>query len=158
MAADGLPPEHRGTMQETQEEFGLQMPEPGIAQNEESLQNAHVLAQIARDYRGNDTLLLDMREITPIVDYFVITTANSNRQMNAMAEEADRVMKKRGLPKVGGEGEDAASVWLLRDYGDAVLHVFTPEGRELYDLEGLWADARRIEISTGQAAPTPTDV
>ncbi|MBI1310549.1 ribosome silencing factor [bacterium] len=115
--------------------------------------NAKLLAQIASDYRGQDTLLLDMRKITPIVDYFVITTATSNRQMNAMAEEADRVMKKRGLRKLGGEGDDAASVWLLRDYGDAVLHVFTPEGRELYDLEGLWADARRVEWATGRPVP-----
>lgn len=133
-------------MLEIQEEPGPQMAAPGIDQADESLQNAQLLAQIASDYRGQDTLLLDMREITPIVDYFVIATATSNRQMNAMAEEADRVMKKRGLRKLGGEGDDAASVWLLRDYGDTVLHVFTPEGRELYDLEGLWADARRVEF------------
>jgi ribosome-associated protein len=139
-------------MLEIQEESGLQMAESGAAQADESFENAKLLAQIASDYRGQDTLLLDMREITPIVDYFVITTAAVSRQMNAMAEEADRVMKKRGLPKLGGEGDDAASVWLLRDYGDAVLHVFTPEGRELYDLEGLWADARRVEFGVAPQA------
>lgn len=139
-------------MIEIKEESGLQMAEPGTDQSDDVLENARLLAQIASDYRGQDTLLLDMRAITPIVDYFVITTATSNRQMNAMAEEADRVMKKRGLRKLGGEGDDAASVWLLRDYGDAVLHVFTPEGRELYDLEGLWADARRVEFRSTPSA------
>ena len=109
------------------------------------LENALIVTRIADDFRGQNTQLLDMREITPIVDYFVITTATSNRQMKAMAEEASRVMKQRGFRKIGSEGEEAGSVWLLHDYGDILLHVFTEEGRETYDLEGLWADAKRVD-------------
>lgn len=114
---------------------------------DESLETARLLAQIADDYKGTDTVVLDMRSITSICDYFVLTTANSNRQRRALGEEVDRVMKKRGQPRLGSEGQEAESVWLLHDYGDAVLHVFAPEGRELYDLERLWADAPRIELS-----------
>lgn len=113
---------------------------------DESLDTARLLAQIADDYKGTNTVVLDMRSITSICDYFVVTTANSNRQRRALGEEVDRVMKKRGQPRLGSEGQDAESVWLLHDYGDAVLHVFSPEGRELYDLERLWADAPRIEL------------
>ena len=114
---------------------------------DESLDTARLLAQIADDYKGTDTIVLDMREITSICDYFVVTTATSNRQRRALGEEVDRVMKKRGQPRLGSEGQEAESVWLLHDYGDAVLHVFSPEGRELYDLERLWADAPRVELS-----------
>lgn len=114
---------------------------------DESLETARLLAQIAEDYKGTDTVLLDMRGITSICDYFVMTTATSNRQRKALGEECDRVMKQRGQPRLGSEGQEAESIWLLHDYGDAVLHVFAPEGRELYDLERLWGDAPRVELT-----------
>lgn len=106
--------------------------------------DALIVARIADDFRGADILLLDMRKITPIVDFFVIATASSKRQMKALAEETDVVMKKRGSARRGAEGE-GESVWMLRDYGHVVLHVFTPEGRQLYALENLWADAPQID-------------
>ena len=124
-----------------------------IPQTDAAIENALIVTRIADDFRGSNTLLLDMREVTPIVDYFVITTATSNRQMKAMAEESSRVMKKRGFRKLGAEGDEASSTWLLHDYGDIVLHVFTEEGRELYDLEGLWADARRVDWQPSQNTP-----
>lgn len=108
-----------------------------------TIEDALLVARIADDFRGADILLMDMHKITSIVDYFVIATANSKRQMKAMAEEADVVMKKRGSPRLGAEGE-GETVWMLRDFGDVVLHIFTPEGRELYALEELWADAPRL--------------
>lgn len=109
-----------------------------------SLSNGLVAARIADDFRARDILLLDMRSITPITDFFVIATTTSVRQMKALAAEVDIVMKKRGNPKVGAEGE-GDTIWMLRDYGDVVLHVFTPTGRELYSLEDLWSDAKRVD-------------
>ena len=106
--------------------------------------DALIVARVADDFRGADILLLDMRKITPIVDFFVIATASSKRQMKALAEETDIVMKKRGSARRGAEGE-GESVWMLRDYGHVVLHVFTPEGRQLYALENLWADAPKVD-------------
>lgn len=86
-----------------------------------------------------------MTQVTPIVDFFVVTTATSGRQMRAIAEEVEQLMKKRGSrPRVGVEGRDSET-WILQDYGDIVLHVFSSAGRELYDLEHLWADAPQVD-------------
>ncbi len=123
---------------------------PVQSQVDQSLDNALLAARIADDFRGKDTLLLDMREITAIVDYFVITTTGSSRQMKALAQEADLVMKKRGSPRLGAEGE-GETVWMLRDYGDVVLHIFSPEGRELYSLEDLWGDAPQVDWTEDEA-------
>lgn len=102
-------------------------------------------AQACADLKGKDSLVLDMTSVTPIVDFFVVTTATSGRQMRAIAEEVEQLMKKRGSrPRVGVEGRDSET-WILQDYGDIVLHVFSPDGRELYDLEHLWADAPVVE-------------
>lgn len=96
------------------------------------------------DFRGQNTLVLDLTGVTPIFDYFVITTATSRRQMAAIAEETDRVMKADGERPRGVEGADS-STWILQDYGDIVVHVFAPDARTMYDLEHLWADARRVD-------------
>ena len=85
-----------------------------------------------------------MTNVTPIVDYFILTTGTSRRQMHAIAEEVDRVMNDHASQKIGIEGYDTGS-WILQDYGDTVLHVFTPETRILYDLEHLWADALQVD-------------
>jgi ribosome-associated protein len=88
--------------------------------------------------------VLDLRELTAVFDFFVITTGTSRRQMHAIAEEVDRVMQGLGSHRRAIEGYQQ-SIWILQDYGDVVLHVFTEEARQLYDLEGLWADAKRID-------------
>jgi ribosome-associated protein len=113
-------------------------------QKRKSLHRACLTAKIAGDYRGKETLVLDMTEVTPIVDFFIITTGSNRRQMHAIAEEVDRVMKEQDSKRIGLEGYEG-SEWVLQDYGDTVLHVFSPESRALYDLEHLWADATRID-------------
>ena len=122
------------------------MPVTENSQVDETLEIARLVARISDDFRGKDILVLDMRPITPIVDFFVIATANSQRQMKALGEEVARVMKKRGQQRLGEEGTEGDGVWVLQDFGDVVLHVFSQEGRELYDLEGLWADAPRVDV------------
>jgi ribosome-associated protein len=114
-----------------------------------SLAHAIRCAQIADEYRGEDTLVLDLTSVTAILDFFVITTASSKRQMNAIADEVDRVLKAEGSSRLGREGREGTS-WVLHDYGDIVLHVFTPETRELYDLEHLWADAKHVDWKQDQ--------
>jgi len=109
-----------------------------------SLEDACLCAKIADEFRGEDTLVLNLTKVTPIFDYFVITTATSRRQMHAIAEEVDRVLEERGSTRLGIEGYEQ-STWILQDYGDVVLHVFEPESRGIYDLEGLWADTARID-------------
>lgn len=109
-----------------------------------ALADACRCAQIAEDFRGKETIVLDLTEITPIVDFFVITTGASPRQLRSLAEEVRQVMKAQHNPPLGIEG-DEQSAWILQDYGDVVLHAFLPEARALYDLEHLWADAPRVD-------------
>ena len=111
-----------------------------------SLDNARSAARAADELRGQDIVVLDLTTLTSIVDFFVVVTATSQRQMHAIADEVNRLLKRdRGNPRLNIEGYRTAGNWLLTDYGDVVVHVFTAEGRKLYDLEQLWADAPRIE-------------
>ena len=112
-------------------------------QRQHALEQACLCAQVADRFRGQDTVVLDLTDVTPIVDYFVITTGTNPRQMAAIAEEANRTLKADGAKRMGVEGQESS--WILQDYGDVVLHIFTPESRKLYDLEHLWADAQHID-------------
>ena len=101
-------------------------------------------AKVAEELKGKETIVLDLTAVTPIMDFFVITTATSGRQMRAIAEEVEMLMKANGSrPRVGVEGRESET-WILQDFGDIVLHVLSPEGREMYDLEHLWADAPQV--------------
>jgi ribosome-associated protein len=109
-----------------------------------ALENARHCARIADDNRGRDILLLDLRQATPLVDYFVIITATSRRLGRAISEEIDKEMKRRGELKIGLEGSEEGR-WTLIDYGDFVVHVFSPEARAYYALEEIWGDAPRLD-------------
>jgi ribosome-associated protein len=120
-----------------------------------ALERARVCARIADDNRGKDILLLDLRQITPLVDFFVIVTAVSRRQNHAIAGEIDQAMKKLGEAKLGIEGSEEGR-WTLIDYGDFVVHVFSPEDRAYYALEEVWGDAPRLDWQAppaGEPAP-----
>ncbi len=73
--------------------------------------------------------------------------------MRAIADEVDRVLREQGAERLGLEGYET-STWLLQDYGDIVLHIFTPEARGIYDLEHLWGDAPRVDWRTACNEPT----
>ena len=88
-------------------------------------------------------VLLDLRKLTSIVDYFVIATGTSRRQIHSMADEIDEAMNSAGDQKLGIEGY-GESHWVLLDYGDVVVHLFDEEKRLYYDLENLWGDAPRV--------------
>lgn len=115
-----------------------------------SLANACTAARIADELRGKKIVVLDMTEQTSIVDFFIIVTGTSSRQLHAIADEVNRKLKHEdGNRRLSIEGYRTGGNWILTDYGDVVLHVFTPEGRQLYALEQLWADAKRIDWRTG---------
>jgi ribosome-associated protein len=109
-----------------------------------SLRHACLCARIADEYRGRDTIVLDLTQVTPIFDFFVLSTATSARQMRAIAEDVERVLSAEGSHPLSTEGTTSAT-WVLQDFGDVVLHLFTPEARKLYDLEHLWADAAPVD-------------
>ena len=114
---------------------------------EASLQLAKAAAQTAAENRGQDVLILDMRKLTAIFDYFVIATGASRRQLHAISEEIDRVLEKElGDRRLGIEGY-RESRWIVLDYGSVVIHLFEEEAREYYDLENLWSEAGRVDIT-----------
>jgi ribosome-associated protein len=109
-----------------------------------ALERARACARIADDNRAKDILVLDLRQTTPLVDFFVIATAGSRRQANAIASEIDQAMKKLGEAKLGLEGSEEGR-WTLIDYGDFVVHIFSPEYRAYYALEDVWGDAPQLD-------------
>jgi ribosome-associated protein len=92
---------------------------------------------------ATDIVLLDVREISTFADYFVLSTAESSRQINAIAEEIEHVLKQEGERPVHREGT-ADSGWVLLDYGDVVIHTFALEERQFFNLEELWSAARTL--------------
>jgi ribosome-associated protein len=109
-----------------------------------ALELARVCARIADENRAKEIQLLDLRNATPLVDFFVIATAASRRQSHAIAEEIDQDMKKRRERKLGIEGSEEGR-WVLLDYGDFVVHIFSPEARAYYHLEEIWGDAPQLD-------------
>ena len=109
-----------------------------------ALEHARACARIAADNRAKDVLLLDLRGATPLIDFFVIATATSRRQGNAIGIEIDQEMKKIGERKLGIEGSEEGR-WTLIDYGDFVVHVFSEDARAYYALEEIWGDAPRLD-------------
>jgi len=117
-----------------------------------ALDHARMAARIADDNRAKDVLLLDLRQATPLLDFFVIATASSRRLSHAIASEIDAEMKKIGEHKLGLEGSEEGR-WILIDYGDFVVHIFSPEDRAYYALEEIWGDAPRLEWRAEDATP-----
>lgn len=109
-----------------------------------ALDRAILSARVAADNKARDVLVLDMRGITPLYDYFVLTTGASRRQIHTVAEEVDAALRQVGDRRLSIEGYEA-SKWVVQDYGDVVIHVFDQETREYYALEELWADAPRVD-------------
>jgi ribosome-associated protein len=112
-----------------------------------SLTLALAAARAAADNRGQDIVVLDLRELTPVFDYFVIASGTSRRQLHAISEEIDHVLEDElGDRRMGIEGYNE-SRWILLDYGSIVVHLFDADSREFYDLENLWGHAKRVDLS-----------
>jgi ribosome-associated protein len=109
-----------------------------------SLEQAIQCARIAEDNKAKDILILDLRGITPIFDFFVLMTGASRRQIHTLAEECDAYMRSQDEKRLSIQGYQA-SRWVVQDYGDIVVHVFDQESRGYYALEDLWADAKRVD-------------
>ncbi len=90
-----------------------------------------------------DPVVLDVRGLTSIADFFIICSGSSTRQVMAIAEFIKVDLKKHGIKLLGMEGIKDGR-WVLLDYGDVIVHVFYEPLRSFYDLEGLWTDAKRV--------------
>ncbi len=96
--------------------------------------------------KGLDIQLLKLDKVSSIADYFLICTGTSNTHVKTLCDYAEYTLEQLGEPMLGREGHRGNS-WELLDFGSLVVHVFTPEAREFYSLERLWADAEKIDLS-----------
>ena len=106
-------------------------------------QFAEFVYQVLDAKRAEDIVWIDVRGITDLADDFMIATITSQPQGAAIVDECEKERKRRGLPRLGIEGETGSS-WILLDYGDIIVHLLMPEQRAYYALEHVWADAKRV--------------
>ena len=104
----------------------------------------YVKALLAR--KTEAVVALDMRAMSSVADLYLIGSARSHRQVSAIAANAQRFLKELHLRPLSVEGA-REGLWVVLDYGHVVIHIFHEPIRELYDLEGLWADAARIDLA-----------
>lgn len=106
---------------------------------------ARAIVQVAADKKAENIVMLDIRGLSIIADYFVICTGTSDRQVRAITSDIDEQIKKRGLDPLHIEGLGDAH-WVLLDYASVIVHIFDPPTRDYYRLEKLWADAPRVLV------------
>ena len=100
----------------------------------------------AEEKQARNIRVLDLREVTSFADYFVIASGANSRQIQAIADEIHQRLKKLGEMPNSMEGYDNAD-WILMDYGDYLIHIFSEKARLYYDLERLWRDAKIVEFA-----------
>jgi ribosome-associated protein len=116
-----------------------------------AFQFAIEVARIAHDNKSEDVVALDLRSLSPVTDFVVIGSGTSDRQMRAVAEMVREYGYKVGEKPFGVSGLEGAA-WILMDYVDVVLHLFSKPYREYYDLELLWGDAPRLDWARSETA------
>ena len=107
----------------------------------ESIALAKKIMTILEEKKATDILALDISEISTLADYFILASAENVRQLDALEDAVEEDVRL----EVNKEGE-SSSGWILMDYRDVVVHLFTKEQRAFYDLEKIWSDAKRMEI------------
>jgi ribosome-associated protein len=110
-------------------------------------QGAKLAVQAARLCRENhceEILVLDLREVSPVTDYFIIATGTSGRQLRSVSQDLQQLGKELDMRVWQVAGEDSAQ-WVLLDFVDVVVHLFDQEHRHYYDLELIWGDAPRLD-------------
>lgn len=124
----------------------IQEQSSSIAQAPQTPPNAPpwlVAVRAAESKKATDIRVLDLREITTFADYFVMCTGGNSRQIQAISDEIGTQLSSRGEHPVSVEGYDNAE-WILADYGDFLIHVFSEKARSYYDLERLWKHGKNV--------------
>ena len=98
------------------------------------------------DRKAEDVTVIDISEISPIADYFIIANGTNQNQLQAMLDAADEALYKAGVKVPQIEGTQS-STWILMDYGDIIIHIFSKEDRLFYDLERTWRDGKVVDVS-----------
>ena len=101
------------------------------------------MVEVASDKLAADIVMLDLRQVASFADYFVIMSAESSRQIEALEEDITRALKVEQVRRFHREGTPASG-WVLVDFSDVIIHIFGPEEREFYNLERLWSQAPQV--------------
>ena len=109
-------------------------------------------AQLALDMKANDVVVLDLKGVSDMTDFFVIASGTSDTHVRATAEHIAEQLRKEGAAANHVEGLPQGR-WALMDFVDVIVHVFHPTLRQFYQLERLWSDARAIPVGTPVGAP-----
>lgn len=118
-------------------------PQPGPTLDTEDA--VRIAARAASEKKATDLVVLDLRKAASFTEYFLICTGASTRQVQAVSNAVEEILLKRGKRPLHIEGYSSAE-WILLDYGDFIVHVFSAASRRFYDLERLWRDAPRVEV------------
>jgi len=112
----------------------------------DSLEKVKLALKTALDKKAENPVVIDLRGLSSLADFFVILTASSDVHGRTIADEIRKKFKEKGILPVSFEGYENAN-WILMDFGDVIVHIFKPEFRELYNLESLWLDAPKLEVA-----------
>ena len=112
-----------------------------------------IAVRAAQARKAEDIVALDISVLSSFTDVFLLCTGRSQRQLQAIADAIEDELREEGWRPMGIEGRRNAA-WILMDYGDFVVHIFTPEARKYYDIERLWRAAPRLLVA--EAAETTT--
>ena len=113
--------------------------------DEDSQRTAVAAARAAQEKKAEEVAVIDLRGVSGYADFLVICSGQSDRQLEAIADSVEQELAAQGRRAFGSEGQRGGR-WVLLDFGDVVVHVFHREERGHYDLEGLWADAPRLDL------------
>ncbi|HHU72626.1 MAG TPA: ribosome silencing factor [Clostridiales bacterium] len=108
-----------------------------------SKEMAKLVYDALEDKKGEDIQVIEIKEISIIADYFIIANGSNSSQVDALVDNVKEVLAKKGYEPLRIEGVRSAS-WILMDYGDVVVHVFSKEDRLFYNLERIWRDGKTI--------------
>lgn len=108
---------------------------------------ASLAIEALEDKKAEDICIIDISEISVLADYFIIAGGNNTSQIQALSDAVDEKLGKAGYPLKQIEGYQNAN-WVLLDFGDIIVHIFDKENRLFYDLERIWSDGKKVDISS----------
>lgn len=113
---------------------------------EQSKEMAKTALAALEDKKGEDIRIIDISEVSVLADYFIIASGTNRSQIQALADHAEEQLGRAGFQVKQIEGYDSAN-WILMDFGDIIIHIFDKENRLFYDLERIWRDGKKMDMS-----------
>jgi ribosome-associated protein len=114
-----------------------------------------LIAKTIADHKGVEPVILEVKGLCSFADYFIVCSGGSRRHVLALAEHLEQALTKAGAEPLGVEGMGEGQ-WVLMDYNDVVIHIFSQPLREFYNLEGLWAEAPQTGVEGAAHASSPS--